>query len=68
MVDAEEKRETGGSLMFIGLAVWVAGLLVVFFFPAAVRIGYQGSFAKIVAVLGVLGAALMSFGWWMRRQ
>jgi len=68
MVDAEEKRETGGSLMFIGLAIWVAALLVVFFLPAAVRIGYQGSFTKILAVLGVLGAALMSFGWWMRRE
>jgi len=67
MVDAEEKRETGGSLMFIGLAVWVAGLLVVFFLPAAVRIGYQGSFAMILTALGVLGAALISYGWWMRR-
>lgn len=68
MVEAEEKRETGGSLMFIGLAVWVAGLLVLFFLPAAVRIGYQGSFTKILAVLGLLGAALMTFGWWMRRE
>jgi uncharacterized membrane protein YqjE len=68
MVDAEEKRETGGSLMFAGLAVWVTGLLVVFFLPAAVRIGYQGNFAKILAVLGVLGAALMAGGWWMRRS
>jgi hypothetical protein len=68
MVDAEEKRETGGSLMFIGLAVWVAGLLVLFFLPAAVRIGYQGSFAKILVTLGVLGAALTAGGWWMRRE
>jgi len=67
MVDAEEKRETGGSLMFAGLAVWVAGLLVLFFLPAAVRIGYQGRFAAILAGLGVLGAALMTRGWWMRR-
>lgn len=68
MVEAEEKRETGGSLIFIGLAVWVVGLLVVFFLPAAVRIGYQGSFGKILGALGLLGAALMSFGWWMRRE
>jgi hypothetical protein len=68
MVDAEERRETGGSLMFAGLAVWVAGLLVLFFLPAAVRIGYQGSFATILAALGVLGAVLMARGWWMRRE
>jgi hypothetical protein len=68
MIDAEERRETGGSLMFAGLAVWVTGLLVVFFLPAAVRIGYQGSFTKILAVLGVLGAALMAGGWWLRRE
>jgi hypothetical protein len=67
MVDAEQKRETGGSLMFAGLAVWVAGLLVLFFLPSAVRIGYQGRFAILLAALGVLGAVLMARGWWMRR-
>jgi len=68
MVDAEQRRETGGSLMFGGLAVWVAGLLVLFFFPAALRIGYQGIFTTILAVLGVLGAVMMATGWWMRRE
>jgi len=67
MVNAEEKRETGGSLMFAGLAVWVAGLLVLFFLPAAVRIGSQGRFTALLAGLGVLGAVLMARGWWMRR-
>jgi phosphatidylserine synthase len=68
MVDAEQKRETGSSLMFIGLAVWVGGLLVLFFLPAAVGIGYQGNFATILIVLGALGAVLMASGWWMRRE
>ena len=68
MANTEEKQEAGASLMFAGLAVWVAGLLVLFFLPAAVRIGYQGRFAAILAVLGVLGAALMARGWWMRRE
>jgi uncharacterized membrane protein YqjE len=67
MADAEEKRETGGSLMFAGLAIWVAGLLVLFYLPAAVRIGHQGRFEMILAGLGVLGAVLMARGWWMRR-
>ncbi|MFZ0478607.1 MAG: hypothetical protein WAL71_05610 [Terriglobales bacterium] len=68
MADAEAKRETGGSLMFAGLSVWVAALLVLFFLPAATRIGYQGRFTLILAVLGTLGAALMAYGWWMRRE
>jgi hypothetical protein len=54
--------------MFVGLSVWVAGLLVLFFLPAATRIGYQGRFALILGVLGTLGAALMAYGWWMRRE
>ena len=67
MADAEEKQETGGSLMFSGLAVWVAGLLVLFYLPAGIRQGHQGVFAAILAVLGVLGAVLMGRGWAMRQ-
>jgi len=68
MADTEQRRETGGSLMFAGLAIWVAGLLVLFYLPAAVRIGYQGRFAAILAGLGILGAVLMVRGWCMRRE
>ena len=67
MPDAEEKQEKGGGLMFAGLAVWVAGLLVLFYLPAAYRIGHQGRFAAIMIVLAVLGAGLMLRGWRMRR-
>ncbi len=67
MADAEEKRERGASLMFAGLAVWVGGLLVLFYLPAAFRYGHQGAFAAILAGLGVLGAVLMGRGWMMRR-
>jgi phosphatidylserine synthase len=67
MVDAEERREKGASLMFSGLAVWVGGLLVLFFFPASVRIGHQQTFAIILGALGALGAVLMASGWSMRR-
>jgi phosphatidylserine synthase len=64
---AEQRRETGTSLMFIGLAICVAGLLVLFFLPAAVRFGQQATFDRIIAVLGVIGVLLIVRGWWMRR-
>jgi len=67
MRDAEEKQEKGGSLMFAGLAVWVAALLVLFFFPASFRSGHQWIFEIILVALGVLGAVLMGRGWMMRR-
>jgi phosphatidylserine synthase len=67
MADAEERREKGSSLMFIGLAVWVGGLLVLFFLPSGVRLGHQGTFMVILAALGALGAVLMGAGWSMRR-
>jgi phosphatidylserine synthase len=68
MSNAEERREAGASLMFAGLAVWVAALLVLFFLPAAMKIGHEGRFATIlIMALGVMGAALMGGGWRMRR-
>ncbi len=66
MADAEEKREKGSSLMFVGLAVWVGGLLVLFYLPAGFRYGHQTIFGVILAVLAALGAALMGIGWRMR--
>lgn len=67
MADVEEKQEKGASLMFAGLAVWVAGLLVLFYLPAGFRLGHQGRFEAILVGLGVLGAVLMASGWRMRR-
>jgi uncharacterized membrane protein len=66
MADAAEKRELGVSLMFIGLALWVADLLVVFFLPAAAKIGWHATFVSIIAVLAVLGLGLMMGGYAVR--
>lgn len=68
MADLEYRRETGGSLIFAGVAVWVAGLLVLFYFPAGMRLGQQARFEMILAGLGVLGTVLIGAGWWMRRE
>ena len=62
MLDAEQKRENSLSLMFIGLAVWVADLLVVFFLPASFRVGRETVFLGIAGVLGVLGLSLIVSG------
>jgi hypothetical protein len=71
MTDALERREqgrreTGGSLIFIGLAVWVAGLLVMFFLPAGMKMGRETMFISVIAALGMLGLLLMILGYMMR--
>ncbi len=54
--------------MFAGIAVWVAGLLVLFYLPAGVRIGQGHGFEVILGALGLVGAGLLGTGWWMRRE
>lgn len=71
MTDAVERREqgrreTGASLMFIGVAVWVAGLLVVFLLPAGMKLGRETMFYAVIAGLGLLGLLLMILGYMMR--
>jgi hypothetical protein len=66
MADAEQKRETGTSLMFIGLAVWVADLLVVFFLPSGMKLGRETVFISIIATLAVLGLILIISGYLKR--
>ena len=68
MADLEEKQEKGGSLMFAGLAVWVAALLVLFYMPAGMRLGHQVRFEAILIALGAIGAVLMGAGWKMRKS
>ena len=63
MADPEAKRETGAGLMFIGLAIWVVDLLVVFFLPAGIRLGSRATFISIILALAVLGLILMLAGY-----
>ncbi len=66
MADEELSRERGTALVFIGLAVWVVGLLVLFFLPAAVKLGRQTIFLGVIGIFGVLGAILMLSGFMKR--
>jgi hypothetical protein len=68
MAEILDKHEAGTSLMFAGLAVWVASLLVVFFLPAAFKVGYHTTFRSIIAVLVTTGVVLMAAGCGIRRN
>jgi protein-S-isoprenylcysteine O-methyltransferase Ste14 len=65
--DGAQRREQGVAIAFIGLAVILVDLLVVFFAPAAFRIGRQGAFVTLIIVLAVIGLALILFGQNRRR-
>ena len=66
MADPELKRETGASLMFLGVGVWVMGLLVVFFLPSASKSGSYRTFLDIIITMGVLGLVLLIVGYRIR--
>jgi hypothetical protein len=62
----QSRKETGTSLMFIGLALWVADALVVFFLPASVRLGSQRTFVAVILGLAAIGLSFMAGGYLMR--
>jgi len=62
MAGIEEKRETGTSLIFLGIAMWVVDTLVVFFLPSGIKLGRQATFLNIILALGVVGLALLVIG------
>lgn len=66
MADNEAKREAGASLIFIGLAVWVVDLLVIFFLPAGIKLGHRATFVSLIVVLGVVGLVLLMTGYFKR--
>lgn len=66
MTSSEEKRETGSSLILLGLAVWVVDFLVVFFLPSGIKLGRYATFLGIIIVMGVLGLALLIIGYTAR--
>jgi uncharacterized membrane protein len=61
MADIEERRETGRTLIVIGVICWVFAALVMFFNPAAIRRGSL-SLVEIAAGLIIIGAILAVIG------
>ena len=62
------KQESATAWMFIGLALCVVDLLVIFFLPAAIKLGNQRIFAGIILVLAVMGLGLMAGGYFRRKN
>ena len=62
----QSKKETGASLMFIGLAIWVADALVLFFLPASVKMGGRFTWLLAITALALMGFTLLVVGYIMR--
>ncbi len=67
MPSQEESRESGRAYMVVGWVVVLFALLVMFFEPAAVRLG-QSRFGVIAGVMVVVGVLLNIYGYRLRRR
>jgi hypothetical protein len=67
MPSREETRESGRAFMVIGWLLVLFAVLVVFFEPAALRLG-QTRFGYIAGVLVVAGVLLNIYGYRLRRH
>ena len=67
MPSQEERRESGRAVMVVGWVLVLFALLVMFFEPAALRIG-QVRFGVIAAVMVIVGLLLNIYGYRLRRS
>jgi len=67
MPSREESRESGRAFMVIGWLLVFFALLVVFFEPAALKLG-QSRFGIIAATLVIVGLLLNIYGYRLRRH
>ena len=67
MPSQEESRETGKAFMVVGWVLVLFALLVMFFQPAAVKLG-QIRFGAIAVALVVVGLLLNIYGYRLRRR
>ncbi len=67
MSSMEEKRENGSAIMVIGWLMMLFAFLVMFFHPAARKLG-ETRFAWIAGCLGVAGLTLSLLGVIVRRR
>ena len=67
MPSQEENRESGRALIVIGWILVLFALLVMFFQPAALRLG-QMRFGIIAVAMIVVGLLLNIYGYRLRRR
>ena len=67
MPSQEENRETGRALMVVGWILVLFALLVLFFQPAAFRLG-QIRFGAIAGAMVILGLLLNVYGYRLKRR
>lgn len=67
MPSQEERRESGRAFMVVGWVLVLFALLVMFFEPAALRIG-QTRFGVIAAIMVIVGLPLNIYGYRLRRS
>jgi len=63
----EQKYENGSAMMAIGWVMMLFASLVMFFHPAAIKLG-ETRFAWIAAVVGLSGLLLSVYGVRIRRR
>jgi NADH:ubiquinone oxidoreductase subunit 3 (subunit A) len=67
MPSQEESRETGRALIIVGWILVLFALLVMFFEPAAAKLG-QIRFGVIAGAMVVVGLLLSIYGYRLRRR
>ena len=67
MPSQEESRESGRAYMVIGWILVLFALLVVFFEPAAIKLG-QMRFGIIAVAMVLIGVLMNMYGYRLRRR
>lgn len=68
MIDVQDEREKASALIVAGWVACLFNALVLFFLPAAVRLGHHGRFLAVMSVLVVIGLVLIISGYVIRRN
>ena len=67
MSSSEEKRENGSAMMAVGWVMMLFAFLVLFFHPAAMKLG-ETRFAVVAIALAAVGLVLAVTGTRIRRR